>query len=186
MTLSEVITFALDNIIPVLLIAIILYLLVRRLYKTARQHLGMKSYLKSAEKLDRKKFNGIELVDKIRRKRKRHTNTFKHLRGRAKKRVRQYFTHKSEELPVVVRYAKGKMFKRSRNRLIITITDGRKTLKKTNFKKGIRPLIEVTNEYECLDEMVAFLHYLPQVLLQHDEYDMPIGNIDASISYYIK
>jgi hypothetical protein len=186
MDISEIITYALDHIIPVILGAFILFLILRRLYKTARQHMGMRSYLKSAEKLDKKKFNGIHIVDSIQRKRKRHTNSFKQLRGRAKKKVRQYLTHKSEELPVVVRYAKGKMFKRSRSRLIITITNGRKTLQKASFKKGIKELIDITNEYECVDEMITFLHYLPQALLKHEEYDIYVDDADVAISYYIK
>ena len=186
MDIGSIIRYALDHIVPVVLILAIVFLLCRRLYKTAKSRLAMKSYLKQAEKLDKKKFNGLNLVEKIKKKRKKHTNSVKDLRGRAKKWVKQYITHKSEEIPVVVRYAKGKMFKRSKDRITITISNGRKTLSKITFKKGTKQLIDSINEYECVNEMVTFLHYLPQAILSAENYDIYVEGSEVSISYYIK
>ena len=186
MTLSEIITFTLDNIVPIVLGLLILYLILRRLNKSAKMYLGMKKYVKQAIKLDRKKFNGLELVDRIKRKRKRHTNAFQFLRGSAKRDVRKYFAHKAEELPVFTRYTYGKLFKRSKHSLTLYIKQGKKTQEKWACKQGAKKFLEVTNQDHCVDELITFLHHLPDANLEKRPYDIYVAASDTNITYQIK
>jgi len=182
-TFIELVT---HNLIVSFVVVAIIVFIIYRLIKTARMYLGAKSYVKKAKKLDKKKFNGMTLVEKISKKRKKKTNSFKKLNGRGKKLVRKYLTHKFEELPVITRYARGKLFKRSNNRLIIIIKNERRTLKKIGMKNGMKQLIEVTNKYDCLDEVLTFFHNLPEAILEEQEYDVFFGEEDIVITYIIK
>lgn len=186
MDLNTTITYILDNIIPVVLGILVLFLVIRRLFKTAKMYLGMKAYVKQAIKLDRKKFNGLSLVDKIKRKRKRHTNSFQFLRGSAKREVRKYFAHKAEELPVFTRYTYGKLFKRTKSKLTIYIKQGKKTLDKIHMKQGAKPLIEMSNLHQCVDELITFLHNLPDAILEKKPYEIYVTASDTNITYQIK
>lgn len=186
MTFTEILQYILDYIVPIVLGLIILFLLIKRLNKTAKMYLGMKKYVKQAIKLDRKKFNGLQLVDKIKRKRKRHSNSFQQLRGRAKRLTRKYFAHKVEEIPVFTRYTHGKLFKRSKHKIAIYVKQGKKTQEKIYMKHGVKRLIETTNKQHCLDEMITFLHYLPDAIIEQRAYDIYIEATDMSISYQVK
>jgi len=187
MNFQELIDLAIENWLYTLIIGIIVLFILFRLLRTARMYLGAKGYVRKAKKLDRKKFNGINLVDKIQKKRKKETNSFKKLRGGAKKKVRKYLNHKFDELPVFIRYSYGKLFKRSNDKLMIVIKNERKTLKKIRLKKGIKHVIEATNKYDCLDEMILFLHNLPDAILEQQEYDVYVpGENEVLIAYQIK
>lgn len=169
-----------------IIVAVVLIIVLYRLFKTARIYLGIKSYVKKAKKLDKRKFNGSTLVDKISKKRKKKTNSFQMLRGKAKKMVLKYLTYKIEELPVITRYARGKLFKRSNSRLIILVKNEKTTLEKIGMKKGIKQLVDLTNKYDCLDEVLIFLHNLPAAILTQQEYEEFFGEEDIIITYRIK
>lgn len=186
MNLDNLIDLAMENLIVTIVVAIVVVFIIFRLVRTARMYLGQKSYVKKARKLDRKKFNGMNLIQKTTRKRKKESNSFNKLRGRAKKWVKRYFGYKMEELPVFVRYSYGKLFKRSRHKLFIIIKNEKKTLKKINMKKGLRQIIDTTNKYACLDEMINFLHNLPEAIIEQQEYDIYAGDEDILITYQIK
>jgi hypothetical protein len=186
MNFDAIIQLVTDNLIISVVVAFVVLFLFYRLIRTARMYLGAKSYVKKARKLDKRKFNGLTLVDKIAKKRKKNTNSFKKLRGRAKKWVRKYLTHKFEELPIITRYSRGKLFKRSKNHLMIIVKNERKTLKKIKMKKGMKQLIEITNKYECLDEVIAFMHNLPEAILEDQDYDIFVSEADIMITYVIK
>lgn len=176
----------LQMILGYALLALIAFLIIRRLIKTARAYLGMKQYVKSAIKLDRKKFNGLQLIDKIKRKRKRHSNSFDALRRRGKTLVRRYLSHKVEELPVFVRYANGSLLKRANNKLFLYVKQDKKSVSKVAIKKGVKPLIELSNQFHCLDELINFLHHLPDAILEKKPLDIYIGQDDANLIYQIK
>lgn len=146
----------------------------------------MKKFVKESIKKDRKKFNGLKLVDSIKRKRKRRTNTFQHLRMGGKRRTRKYFLHKAQELPVFVRYTKGKLLKRSRSSLRILIKQDRKTVGKYSLKQGPKNLIACANNHDCLNELITFLHHLPDAVLEQRPYDMYVPSSDTTITYQIK
>ena len=186
MDFGAFIDMALENWMYTIVIGAIVIFILIRLIKTARMYLGAKSYVKKARKLDRKKFNGLQLIEKIAKKRKKNTNSFGKLSHRGKKLVRKYLTHKIDELPIITKYAKGKLFKRSNNKLNIIIKNQKKTLKKITMKKAMKQLLEVTNKYECLDEMITFLHYLPDAILDDQDYDIYIGDQEVLITYQIK
>ena len=175
-----------SDIIGYLLICLIVYLILRRMTKIARQHLAMKNFVKKSIRLDRKKFDGNSLVDKIKRRRKRHTNSFQYLRGGAKRLVRRYFNHKSEELPVIARYANGGLFKRSNNKIVFYVKQGKKTLNKYTLKKGAKFFVDLTNQYNCVDELIVFLHQLPDAVLEKKIIDIYSTIGDVTLTYQIK
>jgi septum formation topological specificity factor MinE len=186
MSLESLIDLAVQNpIIAAVVVIVVLFILFRSI-RTARMYLGAKSYVKKARKLDKRKFNGLDLVSKTARRRKRDSNSFNKLRGRAKKWVRRYFSHKMDELPIITKFSRGKLFKRSNNRLIIIVKNERKTIKKITMKKAQKELLNLTNKYECLDEMITFLHNLPEVILDDQEYDVYIAGDELVLSYIIK
>ena len=184
--LDTIIQFYTDNLLYAAIGTIIALFIIFRLFKTARIYLGTKSYVRKSKKLRKKKFNGILLTDKIKKKRKKNTNEFSKLRGRGKKLVKKYFNYKLEELPVITRYSYGKLLKRSKKKLMIIVKNDRKTLKKINMKKGLKNLIQVTNKYQCLDEVIHFLHNLPDAILEQQDYDIYVGEEEISIGYVIK
>lgn len=186
MDLQTILSYFFDYFVPIVLGLIILFLTSRRLIKTAKMYMGMKSYVKNAIKLDRKKFNGLNLVEKIKRKRKRNTNTYQQLRGRAKRDVKKYFTHKVEEIPVCARYTYGKLFKRSKTKLTIYIKQDKKTLSKLTLKQGIKQFIDASNTHECLDEIITFLHHLPDAIIEKRPFDVTIPTTNLLLTYQIK
>ena len=54
------------------------------------------------------------------------------------------------------------------------------------MKKSVKSVIDVTNKYSCLDEMITFLHNLPEAILEKQEYDIYAGDEDIMITYQIK
>lgn len=186
MTIQQLIQLAIDNILYTVLITVIGGFLIIRIFKTARMYLGAKQYVRKATKLDKKKFNGMMLIDKTQRKRKRGSNSYNKLRRGSKNKVIRYFEHKLEELPVLCRFKHGKLFKRSKREVIIIIRRNKKVLKKITSKKNLKTLIQVTNKYECLNEMIIFLHNLPEAILEEQEYDIYIGEDDIQITYKLK
>lgn len=186
MDLTAILDTLFSIVLPIFLVLIITYLIGRRMIKTAKSHLNMKRFVKQAIKLDRKKFNGLQLVDKVKHRRKRRSNRFADLRSRGKRYVRRYFIHKSEELPVFVRYTRGKLLKKSHSKLRFYIKQDNKTLGKVTLKQGPRDLIELSNDFHCLNELITFLHHLPDAILEQRPYDIYVPSTDATISYQIK
>ena len=185
MTFDELVQLAIDNwIITVVSITVLIFFVIR-VYKTIRIHLGAKSYVRKSKKMRKKKFNGIQLIDNIHKKRKKGTNSYHKLKGRGKKKVKKYFNYKIDELPIITRYSYGKLFKRSSDKLIIFARNDKKIVKKVSLKKGLKNLIDLVDRYECLDEMIHFLHNLPGAILEQQDYDVYINDQDITIGYKI-
>lgn len=186
MSVEELIQLVMDNIYISIGVTLVILFIFFRLWKTIRIHLGSKRYVRKSKKLRKKKFNGIQLVDKVQKKRKKGTNSYNKLKGRGKKRVKKYFVYKLEELPIVTRFSYGKLFKRSSDKLIIFVRNEKKIVKKVGIRKGLKNLIDMTNKYQCLDEMIHFLHNLPEAILEQHDYDIYLSDQDISIGYMIK
>lgn len=184
--LDTIIQFYTDNLIIALAVTLVIILIITRLFKTASIYLGTKRYVKKSKRLRKKKYSGLVLTEKIKKKRKKNTNTYKKLRGRGKKLTKKYFTYKIEELPVITRFSYGKLLKRSKKRIFIIVKNERRTLKKIKMKKAFKSFIQITDKYECLDEFIHFLHNLPEAILEQQEYDIFVGDEDLSIGYVIK
>ncbi len=186
MTIDSLIQLAMENIYISIGVLLVMIFIIFRLWKTITIHLGAKKYVKKSRKLRKKKYNGIQLVDKIQKKRKKGTNTYNKLKSRGKKRVKKYFIYKIEELPVITRFSYGKLFKRSSDKLIIFARNEQKIVKKVGVRKGLKKIIDITNKYQCLDEMIHFLHNLPEAILEQQDYDVYLSEQDISIGYMIK
>ena len=186
MSVNEFIQLAIDNIFVTIVVILIAVLIFIRARKSFIIHLAAKKYVKKAKKLRKKKWNGILLVDKIHRKRKKGTNSFDKLKGGGKKRVKKYFTYKLEELPVVTKYSYGKLLKRSSDKLMIFAKNEKRIVKKVRIKKGLSGLIDLVNRYSCLDEMIHYLHNLPEAILNQQDYDICINEQNISIGYIVK
>ena len=78
------------------------------------------------------------------------------------------------------------MFRRSSDKLVIFARNERKIVKKVGVRKGLKNIIDITNKYQCLDEMIHFLHNLPEAILDKQDYDIYIDEQDISIGYMIK
>ena len=186
MTIDSIFQLAMDNLIYTGIILNVVGFIISRMWKAYRIHLGTKKYVKKAQKLRMKKWNGIQLVDKIHKKRKRGTNSYIKLKGSGKKLVKKYFSYKRKELPVITKYSYSKLLKKSSDKLIIYIRNERKIIKKVNIKKGVKNIIDLTNKYHCLDEMIHFLHNLPDALMDQRDYNIYINERNISIGYMIK
>lgn len=175
-----------ENLLVSIFVGVIILFIIFRMFKTMRMYLGAKSFVKKSLRLDKKKFNGITLVEKTSKKRKKNTNSFKKLKGRSKKWVRKFLAHKFDQLPIVTRYSRGKLLKRSRNKLLLIVKNEKKTIKRISTKKGEKMLIDLTNKYDCLDEVITFLHHLPNAILNEEEYDIYFGEEGFLLTYQIK
>ena len=173
--------------LPVAIVAAVVILIILwRMFQNVRIYLGAKGYVRKTKKLRRKKFNGLNLVEFSAKRRKKNTNSYKKLKRKSKTRVEKYFQYKEDELPGVTNYSNGKMFKRNKAKLTIFVSNGKKKVMKIKMKKATKRFIELTNKYECLDELVEFLHNLPDAILEHQEYDVYVNEHDISIGYQVK
>lgn len=186
MSWSELLDILLGFVLPVMLGSFLFWLLLKRVLRTARGHLGMRRYVRQATRLDRKKHNGLELLDKVKRRRKRNSNTFSGLRLFGRGPVRRYLVHKSEELPVFVRYTSGKLLKRSKAKLRLVVKQGSKTIAKYKLKSGIHDFIDLSNDHHCLTELIIFLHHLPDAVLERRDYEIDVPHNNLTITYQIK
>ena len=148
-------------------------------------YLSIKRYVNKSKRLRKKKYNGLKLVEYTAKKRKKNTNNYKKLKRRAKRKVKKYFQYKIDELPRIVKYAQGKLLKKSRKRLAIIVKNERKTLKKFHLTIGVKTILQLTNSYECLDEMILFFHHLPDAILADKDYDIFLDNEGILITYKI-
>lgn len=186
MDLDTIITWVTDNLYLAIGIGVVSLFILIRLWRSVGLHLGHKKYVKKSVKLRRKKFNGVNLVEKTKKKRKKTTNSYNKLSHRGKKLVKKYLTYKAEELPIVTKFSYGKLFKRSSNKLMITVKNERKTIMKLKLKRGFKEMVKLSNKFECLDELILFLHELPGAIIDQQEYDVYINTQDVSIGYSIK
>lgn len=174
--------YILYTILGLLLLLFILNLVIRRCwfkYKSNR-------YLAKAQKLREKKFNGIELVKTTQDKRRKHTNCYKRLKGSAKKKVEHYLDYKSKELPNVFNFVENHSLKPSKKILYIVFKSDQKILSKQPIEIGYRQLIKNSDKYDCLDQIILFLHHLPEALLAEKEYDVYIEDEDMIITYEVE
>lgn len=169
-----------------LVIGFIIFLLIIRLINTMRINTGAKSYITRANKLRRKKFNGPDLIEFTALKRKGGSNTYKKLKTNAKSRVEKYFQYKEEELPALVNFVYSKRKKKNKRHLTIFVTNGKRKMIKIKLGKTVKEFIQLTNSFECLDELIRFLHNLPDAILKHQKYDIYIPEHEVSIGYSIK
>jgi hypothetical protein len=167
-------------------IALIIIFIIYRSFKSIKMYIGARSYVRKSKRLRKRKYNGLTLVEYTKKKRKKNTNNFSKLRRRAKKKVKQYFTFKSEELPVVTRYAEGKLLKSSKKNTVLIVRNDQKVLKRIKIKNSQKNMIQVVDKYECLNEFLSFLHHLPDAILEKQDYDIYIPESDILITYEIK
>jgi phage terminase large subunit-like protein len=167
-------------------VILFLILLVWRLFNTAGMYLGSKRFVKKTKRLRRRKFNGPDIIEFTSDKRKRDSNSYKKLRRRAKNRVLKYFEYKQEELPGITNYAHGKLLRRNRQKLLIYVSNGQKKITRFKMKKAAKQFIDITNKYQCLDDLVEYLHNLPKAILSHKEYEIQIPEHGVAIGYEIK
>ncbi|MFK5884084.1 MAG: hypothetical protein QM489_07095 [Candidatus Izemoplasma sp.] len=186
MSVDTIITWITDNLYIAIAIGVVSLFILVRMWHSVRLHLGNKKYVKKSVKLRKKKFNGVRLVDKIKKKRKKNTNTFKKLSYRGKKLTKKYLNYKSEELPIVTKYSYGKLLKRSRDKLQIIVRNERKVVMKLKLKRSYKELVKLSNKYECLDELLLFLHELPLHIIEQQDYEVYVNIHEISISYTIK
>ena len=169
-----------------LLVAFFLVLVIIRIIASIRINAGAHSYIKRANKLRRKKFNGPDLISYISDKRRRGPNTYRRLKANAKGRVQKFFQYKEEELPALVNFSHGKKKKKNRGKLIIFVTNGHRKMIKIRMGRTLKEFINLTNKFECLDEFIHFLHNLPEAILKNQQYDIYIPEHEVSIGYEIK
>lgn len=172
--------------IPMGFIHFVLIILIWRMFKSISIYFGAKGFVKKSNKLRRKKYNGTTLVEYTEKRRKKNTNTYNKLRRKGKNKVEAYFKYKQEELPGITNYANGKMLKRNRQKLVIFVSNGQKKIKKIHMKKAFKDFVELTNKYECLDELILYLHNLPNAILNHQDYDIFVGEKEVAIGYELK
>lgn len=169
-----------------LIIAFIVILVIIRLFNRMRINAGAKSYIKKASKLRRKKFNGPDLIEYTTHKRKGGSNTYKKLKTNAKGKVEKFFQYKEEELPALVNFMYAKRKKKNKKKLVVFVTNGQRKMIKIGLGKTVKEFIQVSNKFDCLDELIRFLHDLPNAILKQKDYDIYIPEHEVSIGYEIK
>lgn len=174
-----------NNLFLAIIGTVVLLFIISRFIKTAHIYLNAKSYVKKSKRLRKKKYNGNLLVEKIQNKRKKNTNSFHKLKRRGKNLVRKYFEYKLEELPVIRKYSYSKLIKRTNDKIVIVVKNEKKTILKFRLKNNIKKFIEITDKYDCLDDLILFLHNLPEALLEQQDYDIYLSDQDITIGYDI-
>ena len=143
-------------------------------------------YLDKAKKLRDKKYNGIELVKTTQEKRKKQTNCYKRLKNSAKKKVDHYFDYKTKEIPNIFNFVENNSLKPSKKILYIVFRNDQKIISKQPIEIGYRQLIKNSDRFDCLDQIILFLHHLPEALLAQKEYDVYIEDEDMIITYEVQ
>lgn len=165
---------------------VIIFFILRYFIKKKWLQIKTKRFVKQSKKRRNKHFNGIKLVEKTKTKRKKNTNTFKKLRRSSKKHVTKYLQYKSQEIPKILNVAANDSLKSSKSVLYIIFKNEKKVLSKVAIELSYKPLINNSNTYECLDEIILFLHHLPDALLEKKDYDVFIQDKNMLITYEIK
>jgi len=186
LTLEKIIETIMENWQISIAVAVISVFIIFRVSKTMSMYLGAKKYAKKSRKLRRKKHNGLLLVDKIKKKRKKNTNSYNKLKGRGKSLVKKYLAFKMVELHMITKFSYGKLLKRSNDKLIIFVKNEKKIVKKISKKKGVKDLINLTNKYSCLNETIQFLHNLSEAILEQQEYEIYLSEQQLTMGYMIK
>jgi hypothetical protein len=172
-------------LIAVGLALIVLFILVRAV-KNMHFYMSSARYARKAKKLRKKKFNGVYLVDKLKKRRKKHTNNFKKLKRKGKKLTKKYLDYKAEELPILAKYVNSKVLKSSSRQLLIVALEGSKTKKKFKLKKGSKQFINIIDTYDCLDQFLIFLHDLPDAMANDEDLDFYLEAEGITIGYQFK
>ncbi len=144
-----------------------------------------KKTLKKFQKLRVKKFNGERLIDRIDKKRKAGSNTFKTLSASGKKRVKQYFNHKDKELIFTAIYASGSKLRYKYRNVILQVSrkkNGRLVIDDFSRTKGFKRL---ANKYASLDELILYLDELPIKMMDGQTFEIPLDE-ETKLDYTIK
>lgn len=169
--------YIIAGVIMVFIVVIILMMGRRKRY--------FKKTLKKFQKLRVKKFNGERLIDKIEKKRKAGSNTFKTLNANGKKRVKQYFKHKDKELIFTAIYASGSKLRYKYRNVILQVSrkkNGRLVIDDFSRTKGFK---RVSNKYNCLDELILYLDELPIKIVDNEAFEIPLDD-ETKLDYTIK
>lgn len=183
--LDNYFAFWTENLFLSIFIHFFLILLCRRLINNFRSYFGTKGFAEKSNRLRRKKFNGIDLVKLIKRKDKKKRNTYKEMPRSVKIKVEDYFRYKENELPGVTNYSFGKMFKKSKHHVLVYVSDGNKRLMSIKMKGAHKKFIKLSNEHECLDDIIVYLHHLPEAILNRQNYIITLRGKHISIGYEI-
>lgn len=174
--------YVLYTVLGILLLLFILNLVIRRLWFNFKSN----RYLAKAKRLREKKYNGIELVKTTQDKRRKNTNCFKRLKGSSKKKIEHYLDYKTKELPNIFNFVENNSLKPSKKILYIVFKNDQKIVSKQPIEIGYRQLIRNSDKFDCLDQIILFLHHLPDALLAQKEYDVYIEDEDMIITYEVE
>jgi len=184
--MDQLITLLKDNILISIIIGFIILFIIFRMIKSMHFYMSSAKYNRKAKRLRKKKYNGVLLIDKIRKRRKKNTNNYKKLKRKGKKLTKKYLDYKAEELPIIAKYADSKVLKSSRRQLMIVVYEEGKTKKKYKLKKGSKQFINIIDTYDCLDQMIEFLHKLPDTMVNDEDLEFYIEEQNITIGYTLK
>lgn len=184
--MDQVILLIRENLLISAVIALFIIIIIVRTIKHMHFYMSSARYVRKAKKLRRKKFNGVLLVERIRKRRKKHTNSYKKLKRKGKKLTKKYLDYKAEELPIVAKHADSKVLKTSRRQLLIVIYQDGKVKKRYKLKKGSKQLINIIDTYDCLDEFIEFIHQLPDAILHDEDLEFILDDETTRIGYILK
>lgn len=184
--MEVVTTWMRENLLITIAIGLLIVFLIIRSIKHMHFYMSSARYARKARRLRKKKYNGVFLVDKLKKRRKKHTNNFKKLKRKGKKLTKKYLEYKAEELPILTKYIHSKVLKASRRELLIVAMHGTKTKKKYKLKKGAKQFINIIDTYDCLDQFLVFLHELPDAMASDMDLNFYLEADDVTISYMFK
>ncbi len=150
------------------------------------KRLLLRRFVKKHRRLAKKKFNGELLLDKIANKRKSEENTYKQLRGSAKKKVKKYFDFKVKQLYFTAMQASKTTFRIKRKRCLIKIVDVERGKEKRENYDSAKLFIKLSNKYSCLDELILFLDELPAYILEKQDFEYKIEESGTLLTYEIR
>lgn len=173
--------YTIELIIAASIIFLILLFIASRFIKRLRLRRQIKKYRRNRKK----KYSGERLLKKIEKKRKKNTNTYKHLKRKGKTLVDGYFHYKEKELIDTAKYVNSEGIKKIKADFDLVIREGQTVTEVIKHKHFIKKVKQLSNTYECLDQVIFFLDHLPKQMLEEKLFNVNLTE-SITITYDIK
>ncbi len=168
-------------------VAILLLILIAALINRGKYQARFNAFYKKMDRTITKKQNGNVLIEQLLNNYTLdNTNTYKSLKGKGKRKVKQYLEYFAKNLPELVIYKSFISPDKNKNQLVIIFIDENdKLLYRWDKSKKIKGMIKAVNKYQMLNPLIAFLSELPLNIKEGAPYRFVNHDNDFCLTYDI-
>lgn len=163
MFLFSISDLSLTTIILIFVGVVALLIFIAALSSSSKYQSRYKRFYKKMERTINKKYNGNVLNEELINKYSRdNTNTFNSLKGRGKRKVKQYFDYYVKSIPELVMLKSFTSSDKNKNEIsIILLDDIDKVVNRWHKGRKVKGIIKMCNKHQMLNSYIAFFYELP-------------------------